>query len=730
MLTVVCPIEGCQMMREDTVAARKAHCTVHHGYPVCMTCQREIRNVHVFEQHLQQDHEMEACPLCFALIVKTTLKAHLTSHHGYPVCASCGRRNLMNASNFVTHMQTHYPVKCLLQGCETMLPTQTPVEVAHYKQVHGYPQCPQCQKTYSHIHTFVAHMQTHSPVKCSIQGCKTMLPTHTPVEAAHYQEVHGYPQCPQCAKVLSSYFNFSSHVALCGQARSSTSVVVVPACVYPGCSGLSTMSHLAQEHDGLKCTNCEEVKATIHTLAKHVVLCFRKSTPKHVCRQCHGVFPTARVLRHHTCLPPTPAHIHVNDYLRLTEQHCTQLEVCNQRDNSTYHVTARIRRSTLCGTDIREYTTRQLQTLKLDQDPTALEVMEPGTLPLPVFFMPTHLHFELRMRMLYELEHYHPAYAFYLMLVYRVMSFCDSPTGMDIYYYQRLVETTPLPPGVPAECRHLLVTRARVKDMWNRARRHRHIKVFMYSLNGEKHVLRSQLRKIDEAVRAERRYRGECEDNWPYAVVEEGDEDVGVPVRERWPLLRREETSDDEMLDGLEVDEGKRCEAMDTTPRRRLTMKQMVEARRERYKRSREEAVEGVESDSTPSPQYMDSEEIPVAVSQAVSIPRRRREASAREVEWQQMLYYFFHNILRPLVRSGMVSRLQTLLQVREEFLDHPLYMVEDGPACTLPEHMQHFLTKLVKSELSDMADTSIQPNVRMPDACHTMDSESDSADE
>jgi hypothetical protein len=562
-----------------------------------------------------------------------------------------------------------------------------------------------------------------------------MLTSHTRTEEAHYQEVHGYPACPQCSKSFNNLYNFGTHMTHCGQSR-STELVVVPPCVYPGCSGLYTLEHLEVEHDGLKCSNCEETKATIHTLAKHVVVCFRKSTPKHVCRHCHGVFPTARVLRHHTCLSPTPAQIHVNDYLRLTEQHCTQLEVCNQRDNSTYHVTARIRRSTLCGTDIREYTTKQLKTLKLDQDPTALEVMEPGTLPLPVFFMPTHLHFELRMRMLHELEHYQPAYAFYLMLVYRVMSFCDSPSGMDIYYYQRLVETTPLPPGVPPECCHLLVTRAKVKDMWNRARRHRHIKVFMYSVNGEKHVLRSQLRKLDEAVRADRRYRGECEDNWTDEVVESvavvGDEEVAVSVasvavlaRERWPLLRRDEASDDEVLDVLEGE-------MVPIPRRRMTMKQMMEARRERYKRSRDEGEQVVEDPAplTLLPQYMDSEEIPVAVSQAVSIPRRRREASAREVEWQQMLYYFFHNILRPLVRSGMVSRLQTLLQVREEFLDHPLYMVEDGPACTLPEHMQHFLTKLVKSELCDMSDTSIQPNVRMPDGCHTMDSESESADE
>lgn len=723
-----CPVSNCHVVRLNTSDGRKAHCAAAHNYPQCLTCLREIRNINMFEHHLQQAHEMDACSLCFVLIVKGTFKAHLSECHGYPDCRACGRTGLSNCSHFVAHMQSHASVQCMVPGCATMLTSHTRAEEAHYQEVHGFPYCPQCNKTCPQLHTFVAHMQTHASVQCMVPGCEAVLASHTRAEEAHYQEVHSYPACPWCSKAFTNLYNFGTHMTHCGQSR-STAVVVVVACVYPGCTGLYTMSHLEEQHDGLKCVNCGEVKATIHTLAKHVVACFRKSTPRHVCRHCHGVFPTARILRHHTCLPPTPAHIHVKDYLRLTEQHCTQLEVCNQRDNSTYHVTARIRRSTLCQTDIREYTTRQLKTLKLDQDPTALEVMEPGTLPLPVFFMPTHLHFELRMRMLYELEHHQPAYAFYLMLVYRVMSFCDSPTGMDIYYYQRLVETTPLPPGVPAECRHLLVTRARVKDMWNRARRHRHIKVFMYSVNGEKHVLRSQLRKIDEAVRADRRYRGECEDNWVDGVAEggvgacEGNSTVSVPVRERWPLLRRDEASDDELLDGLD--------AVETTPRRRMTMKQMMAARRERYKRSREEAGEGDEVlDLPPLPQYMDSEEIPVAVSQAVSIPRRRREASVREVEWQEMLYYFFHNILRPLVRSCMVLRLQTLLQVREEFLDHPLYMVEDGPACTLPEHMQHFLTKLVKSELSDMADTSIQPNVRMPDACHAMDSESESVDE
>lgn len=177
----------------------------------------------------------------------------------------------------------------------------------------------------------------------------------------------------------------------------------------------------------------------------------------------------------------------------------------------------------------------------------------------------------------------------------------------------------------------------------------------------------------------------------------------------RWPQLgegRDEEKSEEEVLDELEeVESGGGGRVVNK--RRMLPPSSYgMHQRRARFKG----AVSRLDSEVA-----MDSEEIPVAVSELVSVPRCRREASAREVEWQELLYYFFHRILRPVVRSRMVERMQTHMDVKEEFLDNVLYMVADGPPCRLPEHMNLFLTKLVKSEASDMSLISLQPNVRMP---------------
>jgi hypothetical protein len=88
------------------------------------------------------------------------------------------------------------------------------------------------------------------------------------------------------------------------------------------------------------------------------------------------------------------------------------------------------------------------------------------------------------------------------------------------------------------------------------------------------------------------------------------------------------------------------------------------------------------------------------------------------------MLHHFFQNILKPLVRSKVVARLENWASVKEEFLDLSLYRVEEGPHCKLPDYMENFLSTLVRSDLEEMAATSVQPNVRMPKGYHMMDSD------
>ena len=707
-----CLIHECGTLRGITTAARKEHCQHHHGYPNCLVCHRVIKNINMFEEHMQHPHEKKLCQLCLQLVVVGTEKRHTQDVHGFPACPFC-KRNFLAVNPFASHVLQHVPVQCGLFGCELTFYKGAEQEKEHYASCHGFATCPTCNKWCDNIINFVTHVKQCAPQPCLFPSCEAMFSGRSD-EREHYASCHGFPTCPTCNKWCDNIINFVAHVkqcapqaclfpsckatfsgrsderehyaschrfplcGICGKVCDNHAnfaihmqQCVARTCFYPGCTGMWTVDHLLDDHDDLRCCLCDKEKTSTDQLAKHLQTCGPKFACAFKCDKCGAVCQTSTLLQRHICLPPLPLHLKPEEYFRLTEAHCTQLEVVNQRDKTQhYHVTARIRKSTVgyLGESVRELSKRQLKTLKLDQDPSALEVMEPGTLPLPMFFMPTHCHFELRTRMLYELESAQPAWSFWLMLVYRVMNYCTDPTGCDILWYQEFLKTVLLPLGVPDECQHLLVVRARVKDMWTRARKHRHIKVFVSSINGKKHVLRRQLRRLDDAVRASKRAKGLSDEN---SLEECSDEDARM-------LFYDAHGAD------VEVDEPG--------------------------------------AGSTSSTCLVESKDVPIALTEIASIPIKRRVASAREVEWQELLHNFVHNVLKPVIRSKQVYKLQSWTDVKSIFFDQALFMVENGPECQLPDYMQHFMTKILKLEQNSMQDVSLQPHVRMPDAWDSED--------
>ena len=766
-----CPIGTCGIVRESTSVARKAHCEQYHGYPECTTCHQVIRNINMFEHHLQQPHASETCQLCGEDVVKGTEKmhaershgfptcfichktaftqwpsfvmhmkshktvacclppceatfleggreeqAHYRDYHGYPVCGVCGRDGFHRLNNFLSHQKTHMQTKCLFPECGSTFLEGGREEQAHYRECHGYPVCGVCGRDgFESFNNFFMHMKSHKTVACCLPPCEATFLEGGCGEEAHYRDYHGYPvcgicdregfdslnnflihykthmqtkclfpecdamvypgaeqdahyrgahhfpSCRACKRVCDNYANFVFHVQQC---------TCLP-CLYPDCRGIWSPKHLYDEHDANTCVLCDKTKSSIDKLAKHVKRCAANATVFFECDMCAAKCGTPELLRAHVCLPPIPAQLRVDEYFALTERHCTQLEVVNQRDKAAprYHVTARIRKSTLGMTarDYRELSKRQLKTLKLDQDPTGVEVMEPGLMPMPVFFMPAHFHFEQRMRMVHELEEHQPAWAFWLVLVYRVMNFCTDPYGRDVLWYQKFLEDVKLPPGVPDDCSQLLVVRARVKHMWDRARRHRHIKVLMNTVGGKKELLGAQLRKVDDAYRASKRFKGLSEDN----SVDGSSDDV-----------------EHEEVRALTL-QGDTSEWKDD--------------------------VGGRQGQKPANACLLRSSEVPLAVGERASVPLRRRVASDREVEWQEMLHHFFHHVLKPVIRSRRLTQLQSWFDVQWTFLDHALIQPDEGPMCRLPDNMHWFLSKVVKLDRENMTSVSLQPNVLVP---------------
>lgn len=147
-----------------TSQARKEHAVREHGYPNCPTCNRVIKNLRLFEDHIRTPHRKTKCLIhtCDELVLVGKELEHGRTAHGFPNC-SCGKTINLNWGVFSRHFNSHkMDVEC--PACDDVMPDWMLRE--HAITLHGFPTCAVCGKTIgSNFANFATHVESHSSSK-------------------------------------------------------------------------------------------------------------------------------------------------------------------------------------------------------------------------------------------------------------------------------------------------------------------------------------------------------------------------------------------------------------------------------------------------------------------------------------------------------------------------------------------------------------------------------------
>ena len=205
----------CNVFVGVTSALRKTHAATVHGHPNCQTCNRQIKNLRMFEKHVNEPHPVKKCALatCNAQIVGGKELEHAIECHNFPVCC-CGETVDSNYVNFYRHLASHDdepPAKCV--ACDEVVSRRDLLE-AHSRETHGFPKCKVCGETVdSNWANFLAHVATHAKEpfnKCL--ACDEIV-SRTDLEE-HSRQNHNFPECEYCSEKFScNYAVFLRHVA-------------------------------------------------------------------------------------------------------------------------------------------------------------------------------------------------------------------------------------------------------------------------------------------------------------------------------------------------------------------------------------------------------------------------------------------------------------------------------------------------------------------------------------
>ena len=203
-----------------TSLERKEHAKTHHGYPLCSTCQRVIKNLNMFEKHILEPHPSQKCAMnsCDEQVIVGTEIAHAIERHQYPTCTFCRHTVDQNHLNFYRHVATHQrkPKKCV--ACDEIVPEWDAEK--HATEKHGFPTCPVCDKTInSNFSNFMFHLKSHE-VETPCPVCNEMICLEKSILLTHLTETHGFEgvACQKCKMegfVRMSPVAIIHHLSIC-----------------------------------------------------------------------------------------------------------------------------------------------------------------------------------------------------------------------------------------------------------------------------------------------------------------------------------------------------------------------------------------------------------------------------------------------------------------------------------------------------------------------------------
>ena len=158
---------------------------------------------------LKQKHM--SCAICHVSVAIIHRKAHMASVHGYPDCPTCNR-TIKNINMFETHvLGPHITKKCQLNTCEHQIVCGK--ELQHAMQMHSYPECFCGETIQSNFAIYYRHVNSHKKedfgVKCAL--CDEVVPTWD--TRHHATEMHGFPVCSVCKITINTNFKmFYQHL--------------------------------------------------------------------------------------------------------------------------------------------------------------------------------------------------------------------------------------------------------------------------------------------------------------------------------------------------------------------------------------------------------------------------------------------------------------------------------------------------------------------------------------
>jgi hypothetical protein len=136
----------------------------------------------------------------------------------------------------------------------------------------------------------------------------------------------------------------------------------------------------------------------------------------------------------------------------------------------------------------------------MSRDPTTVELISLGDLPIIMLFLPREESFETRLRILHELEQYQSEWVMWTLLVTKIADLGVHKEADDIHFLRMLLADVPLPPGVPEKFRDLDVCRGHTHMIKERGYNHNHL-IASYHEGERSRPLHGYLRFLEKAKR-------------------------------------------------------------------------------------------------------------------------------------------------------------------------------------------------------------------------------------
>lgn len=306
----------CNIETGITSLERKTHAKTHHGYPSCPACQRVIKNLSMFEQHLLEPHEPEKCVACDEMVPECEAQKHAIEKHGFPTCPVCDKTINSNFRNFMLHLKSH-EVETPCSVCNEMVPEWNAQK--HAIERHQFPKCPVCDKTInSNFGIFYRHLMSHE-VETPCPVCNEIVRQKD--QEKHGIEKHGFPMCPtpMCSRRFRTVPLLYDHLRTCVM-REPVTRAKCPLCTEMICLEKSILlTHLTGTHGfrGGVCQKCNMdgfVRMSPAAIFHHLSNCY--DGKKYLCSTCHQEFKSLYFLKRHYCLPPDTLATPIVDQLQ------------------------------------------------------------------------------------------------------------------------------------------------------------------------------------------------------------------------------------------------------------------------------------------------------------------------------------------------------------------------------------------------------------------------------